>query len=568
MRIVLGAEGRSTGHLGGYAAFMRALRLLASTLALAYTAADEVFTRGSRLGGPISLRVSGVHLSPSGSRIGSRLDDGIVAAGNVSTRKTSVRDHVDRPAIDRRSYFLVLIGGGSLVQALLAALILLYVNFPAGYNVAYGLSLDSVALFRTLWPYPTLSLPADTFRMLAIANILALWAVYGASWLWVHRHKPAVSRRSIAFVIVAFALLFNGVLALLMPPVLSLDIYNYALYGRMFGLHGLNPYVTAGGAVAGDPFLAFAGWQERGTVYGPAWTLISSGAAALASQSVLSAVLVFKCLEAFFSLANCVLVLLLARHFTAHAVGPLLLYAWNPLILIETAGSGHNEAAMVTFALLGLLLVVRGRLLTGLVVLVVSVLVKYATGLLLILVVARQLAEERAWRERAAKAGLMAIIVVLLVAGLYFPFWPGAERVGWLLVGSSPMLNSMQNVVGLALRAALEGLLAVLPFARDQATLDAYVVWGLNAVFGLLVLAFVRTVAHQGVGWLRVLELWGLATLTYVVLIYAGAFPWYLVSPIAIASTVSWTAVGRRLALWSCGIGMAMMLLYAMPITG
>lgn len=460
----------------------------------------------------------------------------------------------------------ILAVSGLLIQALLVGLTLLYVNFPAGYNVAYGLSLDSIALFRTLWPYPTLSLSADTFRTLAAAVILALWGAYAASWLWVRRWGPTTNRRSLLYVVVAFALLFNSVLALLMPPVLSSDIYNYALYGRMLSLHGLNPYVMAGGTVAGDPILAFAGWQERTTVYGPTWTLISAGVATLASQSVLSITLAFKGLAVFFNLANCLLVFLLALRLGEDGLGPLLLYAWNPLILIETAGSGHNETPMITFALLGLLLVVRGRLLIGLALLIVSALVKYLTGLLLILVVARQLAQERVWRKRAKKAGLTVIISAPLIAGLYLPFWAGTERAGQLLVGSSPTLNSMHNIVGMGLRVALASLLEQLGIGGDEGSLDAYVVWGLNFVFALLVLAFVIVAVRSKTCWARVLELWGIATVVYVVLIYAGAFPWYLVSPIAIGCTSAWRQIGHRLFLWSCTVGVVMMLLYTMPI--
>ncbi|MDQ6660995.1 MAG: hypothetical protein M3Z24_08530, partial [Chloroflexota bacterium] len=42
-------------------------------------------------------------------------------------------------------------------------------------------------------------------------------------------------------------------------------------------------------------------------------------------------------------------------------VGGTLLYAWNPLILLESSYSGHNDVFMVTFLLLGILLAARAE---------------------------------------------------------------------------------------------------------------------------------------------------------------------------------------------------------------
>src|SRR5439155_16974450 len=38
------------------------------------------------------------------------------------------------------------------------------------------------------------------------------------------------------------------------PLLLSRDVYSYAAYGRMFALHGTNPYVAPPSAFPGDPF--------------------------------------------------------------------------------------------------------------------------------------------------------------------------------------------------------------------------------------------------------------------------------------------------------------------------
>ena len=272
----------------------------------------------------------------------------------------------------RRRSPAALIGAGLAFQALLIVFTLLYVNVPPGFNVPYGLSVQSVGLFRRLWSYPSLSLSADTLSTAAALTVLALWVVYGAAALLVSR-RPTGARPREVFVVLGFACLYNIELAVLLPPILSADVFHYALFGRMVAFYGLNPYVVPGSAISHDPFWSFAVWHDITTQYGPVWTLVSAAAAAVGGDSVLLTTLTFKGVAALCNLAGAALVLLLARRLTGgDGVRPLLLYAWNPLILIESAGSGHNDVVMIAIALVGLLLATNGRVLSGLAVLLVS----------------------------------------------------------------------------------------------------------------------------------------------------------------------------------------------------
>src|SRR5690606_5700078 len=67
---------------------------------------------------------------------------------------------------------------GIALNALLAGFIVLYVNFPPGYDAPYGLSLEAPVLFRALWPYPTLTLGPGPFAALGVFLILLPWGVY------------------------------------------------------------------------------------------------------------------------------------------------------------------------------------------------------------------------------------------------------------------------------------------------------------------------------------------------------------------------------------------------------
>src|SRR5690606_10365675 len=106
--------------------------------------------------------------------------------------------------------------------------------------------------------------------------------------------QTEAERRQKLTIIALAGLLANVSLALFMPPILSADIYNYGLYGRMITTYQLNPYVATPMAVPDDALVEFIRWRNVSTRYGPIWTLLSIPPAALGGQSVLQTVLAFK----------------------------------------------------------------------------------------------------------------------------------------------------------------------------------------------------------------------------------------------------------------------------------
>src|ERR1017187_6806827 len=79
--------------------------------------------------------------------------------------------------------------------------------------------------------------------------------------------------------------LVGGALTLC-PIVQSADPYYYVMYGRIYGLLGINPYFLPTAVdIGSDPALAsimrFAGNPPFATPYGPLWTLLSGGVAVL-----------------------------------------------------------------------------------------------------------------------------------------------------------------------------------------------------------------------------------------------------------------------------------------------
>ena len=190
-------------------------------------------------------------------------------------------------------------------------------------------------------------------------------------------HYVALPRVGAAVFVVALA---ARAALLPTPPSLSDDLYRYAWEGKVL-LHGGNPYRQS----PLDPGLAplrearifpNVNHPELTTIYPP---LAEAGFALVAAISPTLAG--FKAWVLLHDLALvALLVALLGRRGRSGAFAAV--YAWNPLVLVEYAGSGHNDPTAMAWLLLALL-AMESRPLLSAAALVTAVLVKLAPLLVL-----------------------------------------------------------------------------------------------------------------------------------------------------------------------------------------
>jgi hypothetical protein len=146
---------------------------------------------------------------------------------------------------------------------------------------------------------------------------------------------------------------------------------------------------------AGDPFLPYVAWNAEGSPYGPLWELLAAVPSWLAGDNLWNNLIFFKCLVIFFFGISTLLTYLILRVLKPEwSLRGTLFFAWNPLVLFEVAGNGHNDVVMVTFVLLAILLFVRGHGLWVLPALMAGVLTKFIVLLLIPIAVASL------WRDR------------------------------------------------------------------------------------------------------------------------------------------------------------------------
>ncbi|HEX6818803.1 MAG TPA: hypothetical protein VF120_10540 [Ktedonobacterales bacterium] len=353
--------------------------------------------------------------------------------------------------------------------------------------------------------------------------------------------------------LVSGATLLFGVTLLLLPSLPSDDIFSYILYGRISAVHGANPLVATPADFPGDPFLSLVFWRNVRSVYGPVWLLLSGGLSLLAQAlggSLVVYVLLFKLLGLGAHLANALLIwAILGRLAPNHPGRQLfgtLLYAWNPLCLLEFCASAHNDAVMLLFLLLGVYCLVRGWEWAGLVAFGLSISTKYLPLILLpfyvVYIVSLLRASGSPWRPVLAAVAWRFALIFGVVALTAIPYWAGPRTLGALLFSppAQQLDNSLLESISWPLRALTQGLLHV-SAADARSLVDNSLKIGALALFVLLWLRELR----RATSLVGMLTAWGWALLWYAVVASGWFWPWYVTWGVAVVALLPVDQAGQ-----------------------
>ncbi|HXG42385.1 MAG TPA: hypothetical protein VNL95_06635 [Dehalococcoidia bacterium] len=271
--------------------------------------------------------------------------------------------------------------------------------------------------------------------------------------------------------------------ALLLPtlPATSSDIHHYVMEGRTLWVHGQNPMTTPPSAFPDDPYLGYVpAWhRDSPSPYGPFWLLLTRLPSLLPEERPEAVLLGYKGLSAAFFLATALLLwLALAGTGAGERRRALVLYAWNPLMLLAVAVDGHNDVAPALLAVGAVLTASTARWLLAPPLLTMAALGKYVAAALapLVLVAGWVATAHRGRRGLAMGLGVAALAAVALMA----PFWEGMDTFRAFRVDQrSWFANSLPEV-------ALLGLAKVLPLETAMGAARALGLLGFASLYALL----------------------------------------------------------------------------------
>jgi hypothetical protein len=241
---------------------------------------------------------------------------------------------------------------------------------------------------------------------------IGLFAVY-ANMFRMLRGVQSLAVQAFVFAAGAVALLSYAV----SPVMFSSDIFAYAMYGRATSVYGGNPYSATMPFPDTDPFYIQFGQEYLPSWYGPVWTFISAGVTWCTGANLGVTVLVFRLIAIVCALITSGFIWSCLRKYSPdNAARGLVLFLWNPLLVMETGLSGHNDPVMLALVVCGVWLHLRGHKAAAVMALTLSALVKFLTGMLVPLYMLLVLRESKTWRERisfvlrsAVPAGAVAL---------------------------------------------------------------------------------------------------------------------------------------------------------------
>jgi len=385
-----------------------------------------------------------------------------------------------------------------------------------------------------------------TFELIVLLALT--FAIYGLSAIVLQR-RLANGKNTLVLPLIVLAAIPMGLIFVLAPALLSPDIFTYADYGLTISAYHANPYFVIPTAYPENPLIAFDTWRSATAADGPIWLVVCTFVAKVATSHPLRYILTFRLLGLAIHLVNIALVAAILRKLGRSprviAIGTLL-YAWNPLILMETCLNGHNDALVLAFLLLGVLLGMQAEnsqflrptgYLPPLIVFTLAALIQPLVApiviLFLILLTCKAFSASTSSntvtdRRMPLAISLSGIVVSGLVASaLYGPFWLGHSVPETIAsFRSSPPAQFAQGSILAAIQQWNAGHGNPTGFA---ATLSQRGIWDVLSAVVIPVGLLMAGLSLRRAATMRRLILFALAILSAVLLITPWFQPSYLV---------------------------------------
>lgn len=249
--------------------------------------------------------------------------------------------------------------------------------------VLYGFLIIGFTLFTYLYVDVNISSYKSLYTGFSIANRNLSTAVYilflFLFFVFYMYFLVMASQKKITFNSLKKVIVLLTMLIFAYPAILSFDLFNYMTTAKVICHYGENPYLVMPIEFIGDPVLLYTRAANKIALYGPSWVMATCVPYLLGFSNFLLTIFLFKTVPALCYFGICYSIYNLSKK----NLFSLVFFALNPLVIIETFVSGHNDLYMIFFALLSIHFLTTRKIWKALAFIFISVLVKYATLFLL-----------------------------------------------------------------------------------------------------------------------------------------------------------------------------------------
>jgi hypothetical protein len=369
--------------------------------------------------------------------------------------------------------------------------------------------------------------------------------------------------------------LLFGVTLLFLPRLFSDDVFTYMFSGRILAIYKADPMNTIPLQFPEDPYLVWViNGPETTNIFGPLWLSIAALLASLSNSPVIS-LLLFKGLALLSHLFNCLLVWAISGKLSPRRqVLGTLLYAWNPLVLIELAGSGHSEGVLLTLLLLAVWLYLQNAGLLShigsLVVFGLAVSVNLIALLLAPLYLWFIVRSQRQVSRALLAFGWRFLILLIPFIAIMLPYWRGSSTFFAITsaIDMEHFVHSPAGLIALAMRWFFQAVARWWNFPSFLQPITAADMTLRSSATFIFILIYLHTfslvrnapLALAGAqaspqsnqeesvpGFDALLRGWAEAIFWYLILVSGWFWPWYVL-------WMFWIIVFRQLDMFSVTI--------------
>jgi len=201
--------------------------------------------------------------------------------------------------------------------------------------------------------------------------VAGMFAAYILMLGFVSLRKPGIRTIYIYISVLVVFLFFSF-------PAFSNDIFNYIATAKVTYFYRENPYLVMPIDIPNEPMLAFMHAANKTALYGPVWILMTIVPHVVGVGNLLTTMYAFKLFVIVFYVLLVRLIWTVTR-----SVRAVAFFAFNPLVVIDTLISAHNDVVMMYLALTSLYVLKKKRYTYAVILFVASVLIKGATLFLL-----------------------------------------------------------------------------------------------------------------------------------------------------------------------------------------
>jgi hypothetical protein len=162
------------------------------------------------------------------------------------------------------------------------------------------------------------------------------------------------------------------------PAMVSYDIFNYVATAKALFFYHENPYIIMPIQFLHDPLLLFMQAANKTALYGPFWIFLTGIPYLSGFGNFAVTLFAFKLFNTIFYLASIALLYKMSKN-----IYYLSFFAFNPLVIFETLVSSHNDIVMMFFAILTIYFLKNKKLILSIILIILSILIKYSTVFLL-----------------------------------------------------------------------------------------------------------------------------------------------------------------------------------------